>query len=84
LNYFYILITSPRTHCRIISFIKKLNVIFLLEIYSEKKLLMLMALFYDCKMVKFHPKKNPHLHYYYLFYIIKKMDKGYDDLKDLA
>jgi hypothetical protein len=43
-----------------------------------------MALFYDCKMVKFHPKKNPHLHYYYLFYIIKKMDKGYDDLKDLA
>jgi len=28
IKYLYILITSPRTHCRIISFIKKLNVIF--------------------------------------------------------
>jgi len=59
-KYFNILITSPKTHCRIISFFKIKNVKLKLNFYSwfyKKTLLMLIALFVFAKKWKFITRK---------------------------
>jgi hypothetical protein len=82
LEYLYILVTSPTTHCRIISF-KKLKNNFKYNFFKIKKY------FVDvdvpscvCKMVEIH--HNGFFNYIINIYLkfSKKLDKVYSDLKD--